>query len=125
VIDVTILMDTKVGRPADMLEAAAAEGVEIKAGCLFPRVEGRVAHVAVRSGDVEILRRAVAAHGGTVADERECVVVPAGYEGGVAAISRKVSDAGVTVNVSYFGAEGEVILSTSDLDTARAALGLE
>ena len=124
-IDVTILMDTKVGRPADMLEAAAAEGVEIQAGCLFPRVEGRVAHVAVRPEDVETLRRVVAEHGGTVADERECVVVPAGYSGGAAAVSRKVSDAGVTVNVSYFGAGGEIILSTSDLDRARAALGLD
>jgi hypothetical protein len=61
----------------------------------------------------------------TLASPRECVVVPAGYEGGIASISRKVSDAGVTVNVSYFGAGGEVILSTSDLATARTALGLE
>jgi hypothetical protein len=124
-IDLTILMDTTVGRPADILEAAAREGVDIAAGCLFPRLGGRVAHVAVRSEDVPTLHRVVAEHGGTIADERECVVVPPGFPGGAPAIARKISDSGIVVNISYFGARGEVVIGTSDIAATRQALEQE
>lgn len=124
-IDLTILMDTKLGRPADMLEAAAGQGVEVLAGCLFPRLEGRVVHLAVKPEDTETVHRIAAEHGATVADERECVVVPPDFPGGVAAMARAVADAGIMVNISYYGSRGEIILGTSDPDGARAALGLE
>lgn len=124
-IDLTILMDTTLGRPADILEAASAEGIQLAAGCLFPRLGGRVAHVAIRPEDVETAHRVVAAHGGTVADVRECVVVPAGFPGGMAAVSRAVAAAGIMVNVSYFGAAGELVIGTADTAGTRAALGLE
>jgi hypothetical protein len=123
-IDLTILMDTQLGRPADMLEAAAKEGVDIIAACIFPRLGGRVAHLAVDASDVAAVRRVVGNHGGVVADERECVVVPPGRDGGIADASRAISDAGVLVTIAYYGRRGELILGTSDVDGARAALGL-
>lgn len=121
-IDLTILMDTTLGRPADILEAIAAEGIEIAAGCLFPRLGGRVAHVGVEAKDVAAVSRVAAAHGATVADQRECVVVPAGFPGGAAAVSRAVADAGIMVNVSYYGARGELVISSSDIPAAKAAI---
>jgi hypothetical protein len=124
VIDLTILMDTKLGRPADMLEAVSGQGVEVMAGCLFPRLGGRVAHVAVEPEDVATVRQVAAEHGATVADERECVVVPSDYPGGVAAVSRAIADAGIMVNIAYFGTRGDVVLGTSDPAATRAALGL-
>lgn len=121
-IDLTILMDTTLGRPADILDAVAAEGIPLAAGCLFPRLGGRVAHVAVEPKDVATVTRIVAEHGATVADERECVVVPSGFPGGAAAVSRAVADAGIMVNVSYFGARGEMVISSSDISGTRAAI---
>ncbi|MDH4119933.1 MAG: hypothetical protein OEZ14_11580 [Acidimicrobiia bacterium] len=123
--DLTILMDNQVGRAADMMTAAADRGIRIVAGCVFPRLGGRVGHLAVADEDVSAVAAVVEANGGVLADERECVIVPADYEGGVVAASSAVARAGITVNVGYFGARGEVVLATSDSDATRRALGLD
>lgn len=72
-------MEMKVGPLAEMLEAAAKQGITIAAGCVFPRLGGRVAHVAVL------------------------------------ATANKAATAGHLVNVSYFGAQGEVIRTKKSL----------
>lgn len=123
--DLTILMDLELGRPADMLAEAAEQGIPVIAGCVFPRLGGRVAHFTVRESDVARLKTVVQGHGGVVADERECVVVPGDYPGGAVGASRAVADAGIMVNVGYFGTKGEVILATPDIAGTKAALGLE
>ncbi len=121
-IDLTILLDTSVEGPAEMLEAAIDRGVDIVAGCIFPRLGGRVAHLAVRPDDVALVRRLVAERGGAVVDERECVVVRAGHPGGARAIARRLSDAGIVINLSYFGSRGEVVFGTSDIGGTRRVL---
>lgn len=121
--DLTILMDLQLGRPADMLGDAAAREIPIIAGCVFPRLGGRVAHLAVREEDVEAVVTIAETHGGVVVDDRECVVIPADYPGGAAAAARAVADAGIMVNIGYFGARGEVVMGTTDVDGTRAALG--
>jgi hypothetical protein len=123
--DLTILMDMKVGRPAEMLVTAAEQGITIAAGCVFPRLGGRVAHVAVRDDDVEKITAIVEAGGGVVADIRDCVVVPPDFPGGLPAAATKVANAGHLVNVSYFGAQGEVIMASPDPVALRQALDLE
>lgn len=75
--DVTILMGSQQGLPAEMLAALAEAGVRVDAGCLFPRVEGRVAHVAVEDDQMDVVRAVAGRHGVTVADDRECLRVPA------------------------------------------------
>lgn len=122
--DVTILMDTTQGKPAHLLTDLAEAGVRVHAGCLFPRIEGRVAHIAVADEDVEQVTRAAAKLGATVGDVRDCVVVPHDYDGGAPEVAAKVGKAGVTVHVAYFGARGEIILATSEIEEAREALGL-
>ncbi len=122
--DITILMDTTQGRPARFLEALFGRGVNVDAGCLFARTEGRVMHVAVEDHEVPVVHEVAVEQGATVADDRECVVVPPGFPGGVAAIGTRVAEAGVTINLAYFGASGQVVLSTTQLDKTREALGL-
>ena len=117
-------MDMKVGRPAEMLEAAAKQGITIAAGCVFPRLGGRVAHVAVQDDDVEKVTAIVEAGGGVVADIRDCVVVPPDFPGGLPAAANKAAKAGHLVNVSYFGAQGEVIMASPDPAALREALDL-
>jgi hypothetical protein len=122
--DVVMVMDTTLGRPARILEALADHDVEVVAGCLFPRAEGRVAHVAVASEDAARVRDIAADNGAMVLDDRDVLVVDPTQHGSLAAIARKVADAGAVVQVAYFGAGGEIVLATSDLDIAREALGL-
>ena len=123
--DLTILMDLEVGRPASMLSQATEQGVQVYASCLFPRLGGRVAHAAVSSADVDKLKAIVTSEGGVVADERECVVVPNGHLGGPDAVSRALAQAGIVINVAYFGTSGQMVLSTVDVAGAKAALGLD
>ena len=122
--DLTILMDLVVGRPAQMLAGAAAEHITISAGCLFPRLGRRVAHVAVDPTDVATVTAIVERYGGIVADDRECLVIPADFPGGLVAASTKLAEAGIMVNVSYFGARGQIVMATTDVEGTRAALGL-
>ncbi len=117
-------MDMKVGRPAEMLEAAAEQGVTVAAACVFPRLGGRVAHVAVQDDDVERITAIVEAGGGIVADIRDCVVVPPDFPGGLPAAAKKVAKAGHMVNVSYYGAQGEFIMASPNPDALRQALDL-
>lgn len=59
-----------------------------------------------------------------VADDRECLRVPAGYDGGAPEVAQRIAEAGLTVNVAYFGVNGDIILATTDFGAAREALGL-
>ena len=123
--DLTIMMDMEVGRPAAMLKDLQEHDQTISAGCLFPRLGGRVAHVAIADDDVDEVTSIVKAHGGVVADVRPCVVVPRDYEGGAVAAASAVAAAGVVVQIAYFGARGEVVMATADIDEAMTALGLD
>lgn len=122
--DLTILLDLEVGRPAAILADAASQDVHILASCLFPRLGGRVAHATVRPEDVAAMRLIVNAHGGVVADERECVIIPADHPGGVEAVSQAIAAADIMVNIAYFGARGDLVLGTPDVDAVRKVIGL-
>lgn len=123
--DLTVLIDMEAGRTADLLEEAAAAGIRLIAGCVFPRLGGRVAHLAVRDDDVAAFTDIVERLGATVADDRECVLVPSGFPGGPAGAVRAVSEAGVVVNLAYLGVRGELVMATSDTSAASRALGLD
>lgn len=123
-LDITVLMDTKVGRPAGILNDLAKSGIEIIAACLFPRLGGRVAHAVINNEDIDRVKEIIEQANATLADVRDCVVVEAGYEGGSAAIAAKVAEAGITVNVAYFGLRGEMILATADIAGTKEVLGL-
>ncbi|MEE8407830.1 MAG: hypothetical protein V3S32_11870 [Acidimicrobiia bacterium] len=117
-------MDMQVGRPAEMLEAAVEQGITVVAACVFPRLGGRVAHVAVQDDDVKKVTAIVEAGGGVVADVRDCVVVPPDFSGGLPAAAKAAAEAGHMVNVSYYGAQGEFIMASPDPIALRQALDL-
>ena len=122
--DLTIALGTRHGLPAELLEALAARGVDVVGGCLFPRIEGRVAHVAIPDDQVDAATDVVVAKGAAVLDVRDVIVVSRDEHPSPAELARKVTDGGASVYIAYFGASGEIVLGTSDLDTAREALGL-
>lgn len=123
-MDLVVLLDARVGRPAELFELVTGAGVEIVASCLFPRLGGRVAHIAVKDEDFEVVEDLIRDRLGGVADKRPCVVVPPGYPGGMAAVARKIAEAEIVVSVSYHGDEGQLVLATSDGARTRDVLGL-
>ena len=60
---------------------------------------------------------------GVAADDREVRGGPSELPWQGAAIGT-VAEAGVTVYLAYFGTNGQLVLSSNDLEKTRAALGL-
>src|SRR6056297_3203437 len=100
-MDVVVLLDARVGRTADLLDMVTEAGVQVVASCVFPRLGGRVAHIAVTDDDFEVVEDLLRDRFGGVADQRPCVVVPPGYLGGMPAVARKIADAEVVISVAY------------------------
>lgn len=123
-MDVVVLLDARVGRTADLFDMVTEAGVQVVASCVFPRLGGRVAHIAVTDDDFEVVEDLLRDRLGGVADQRPCVVVPPGYPGGMPAVARKIADAEVVINVAYHGEEGQMVLATSDSARTRRVLGL-
>ena len=116
-MDVVVLLDGKIGRSAELFDLLEEANLDVQAACVFPRLGGRVAHVAAVE-DLLIERL------GGVADQRPCIVVPPDYPGGMAEIARRISAAHIVVSVSYYGRNGELVLATSDGEKTRTVLGL-
>lgn len=110
--DVTILMDMKVGRVAELLEALAAAGVVPAGGCFFPRLEGRIAHLAVDDAVVHKVKSVAGELDHAVLDERDVTVIEPTVD--LAATARRVADQGTAVYLAYFGADGRLFLGAPD-----------
>jgi hypothetical protein len=110
--DLAILMDMKVGRVAELLEALAAAGVNPAGGCFFPRMEGRIAHVAVEETEVDKVRAVAEGLDHAVLDQREVSVIEPTVD--LAATARQVADQGTAVYLAYFGSDGRLFLGVAD-----------
>jgi hypothetical protein len=121
--DLALLLDTKPGTVATILERLAEAGIPPIAGCFFPRLEGRIAHVAFEDDLTEKAREVVVDSGHTVLDERDVLVVDATGLG-LSGVARKLADAGVGVYVAYFSPDGRVVIGTQDVELARSVLGV-
>jgi hypothetical protein len=123
-MDVVVLLDGKIGRSAELFDLLDDAGIDVKASCLFPRLGGRVAHIAVEFDQYNAVEDLLTERLGGVADQRPCIVVPPGYPGGMAAVAEKIAQAQIVMSVSYYGEHGELVLATSDSAKTREILGL-
>lgn len=123
-MDVVVLLDGRVGRPAKLFGLLEEAGISVKGSCVFPRLGGRVAHIAVDDDQFDEVEDLLSEHMGGIADQRPCIVVPAGYPGGRREIGAKILEAEIVVSVSYYGENGELYLATSDGARTRQVLGL-
>jgi hypothetical protein len=123
-MDVVVLLDGKIGRSAELFDLLEEGGIDVKASCVFPRLGGRVAHIAVEHEQYDAVEDLLTDRMGGVADQRPCIVVPPDYPGGMAAVARKIAAAQIVVSVSYFGEHGELVLATSDGEKTRLVLGM-
>jgi hypothetical protein len=123
-MDVVVLLDGKIGRSAELFDLLDDANIDVRASCVFPRLGGLVAHIAVAHEQFDAVEDLLAERLSGVADRRPCIVVPPDYPGGMDAIARKVADAQIIMSVSYYGERGELVLATSDGARTREVLGL-
>jgi hypothetical protein len=117
--DLAILLENRPGTLADMGEALGRAGVSIEGGGAWV-VEGRgVAHFLVN--DVATTSRALEARGIRVLEQRDVVALRLKQDvpGQLGALTRRMAEAGVNIEVLYSDHDHRLILVVDDLPRAR------
>ena len=122
--DLTVIMEDRPGKLADLGEATGRAGVNID-GLRAMVGDGKgLIHILVQ--DEERAKTALAEAGIDVADEQEAVIVDLHDKpGAMGEIARDLAEAGVSVDVAYTIFSGvRLVIVTEDVEKARAALDL-
>ena len=118
--DLTIALDDRPGALAAMGAALGRAGVSIEGGGAFV-VDGRgVAHFLFADGDAA--RRALEGAGIRVLAQRDVVVqrLDQAEPGQLGALTRRMADAGVNIEVLYSDHDHRLILVVDDVEAGRA-----
>lgn len=118
--DLAIELENRPGALAEMGEALGRAGVSIEGGGAWV-VDGRgVAHFLFEDGTTA--RKALEAAGIRVVAEREVLVqrLKQAVPGQLGALTRRMADAGVNIEVLYSDHEHQLILVVDDLAKGRA-----
>ncbi len=109
---------------AELWETLGSASVQMEASCTFPRLEGRVVHVAVKDEDAETAYQALRGAGFIPLDRRDVVIadfVP--RPGAMGEIARKLADAGAKVYIMYMATGDRVVIGASDLGKVAEVIG--
>jgi hypothetical protein len=123
--DLTVIMDDRPGKLADLGEATGHAGVNIDGLCAMVGDSKGFIHLLVE--DASAARKALESAGIEVADEREAVVVDLHNKpGAMGEIARDLAEAEVNIDVAYTIFSGvRLVILTEDVEKARAALDLD
>jgi len=120
--DLTVILEDRPGRLADLGNTTGKAGINIE-GVSGSTAEGQgTIHILVE--DVAATRTALSEAGIEVSGERDMLVVDVeDRPGSMGEVARRIGDAGVNIELVYttFGAV-RLVLGVDDLDKARAAL---
>lgn len=119
--DLTVSLVNQPGTLLSASDALARAGINIEGACGYV-CEGRgVYHVLVE--ETERARRALIDAGFEIQAERSVLIAPIENQpGSVAAVLRRVAEAGVNVDLLYVAADGRIVLGGDDLHALRYAL---
>jgi hypothetical protein len=122
--DLTVVMENRPGKLADLGEATGRAGVNIEGLCAMVGDGKGFIHILVDNATVA--REALEAAGIDVADERDAVIVDLHDKpGAMGEIARDLAEAGVSIDVAYTIFSGvRLVVVTEDIEKARAALDL-
>jgi hypothetical protein len=120
-VDLVIDIDNTPGALADVAAAISDAGVNIAAAtCIGPGTQAEL-HILVPHA--EAAKHALAISHLAVTREREVVVVDVEDRPGVLAdLARKISRAGVDLDLVYIATRNRVVFGAGDLDALKAAL---
>ncbi len=120
--DLTIELDEKVGSVATAAEALGKAGVNIEGICAFVVAGKGVGHVLV--GDPAKARQALQSAGARITAEQDALVLDIEDKpGALGKVTRKIADAGVSLNAVYLATKTRVVIGAQDIEKARAATG--
>jgi hypothetical protein len=120
--DMTVILEDRPGALADLGDATGGAGINIEGMCAVTGEGKGEIHVLV--DDVDRTREALEFGGMEVTGERDVLVVDVeDRPGTMAAVARKLGDAGVNVELAYTTFGGvKIVLGVDDLEKARAAV---
>ena len=122
--DLTVIMEDRPGKLAELGEATGKAGVNIDGLCAMVGDGKGLIHILVQ--DERAAKGALADAGIEVADEREAVIVDLHDKpGAMGEIARDLAEAGVSIDVAYTIFSGvRLVIVTEDVEAARGALEL-
>jgi hypothetical protein len=120
--DLTITLEDRPGRLADLGEATEKAGINIEGVCATSA--GGRAEVHVLVDDEAAAREALGSAGIEVEAERDVLVIDIeDRPGTMGEVARKVADAGVNIGLAYSTFGGvKLVLGVDDVDRARSVL---
>jgi hypothetical protein len=117
--DLTIGMANRPGTLADACEALGRAGVNIEAACGVVVDEQPQLHVLV--GDAGRATRSLIDAGFDILAQRRVLAVPVENKPGAAAkLLRRISEAGVSLDLFYTSLDGRIILGAQDFAALQA-----
>jgi hypothetical protein len=122
--DLTVILEDRPGELARLGQATGSAGVNIEGMCALTG-EGRgVIHLLVDDAKAAAAQSALEAAGMGVADQREVLVVNIeDRPGTLGELARRLAETSVNIELVYSTFGGvRIVISTDDLDSARAAL---
>lgn len=120
--DLTITLEDRPGRLADLGDTTGKAGINIEGMCATSA--GGKAEVHVLVDDEAAAREALGSAGIEVDAQRDVLVIDIeDRPGTLGEVARKVADAGVNIGLAYSTFGGvRLVLGVDDLDRARSAL---
>ena len=120
--DLTITLEDRPGRLADLGEATGRAGINVEGLCAISG--GGRAEVHVLVDDAAAAREALGSAGIEVDAESDVLVIDVeDRPGTVGEVARRVAEAGVNIGLAYVTFGGvKLVLGVDDLDRARSAL---
>lgn len=125
--DITVILENSPGKFADMGELLGENGINMEGVCGIPLKDEAFIHVLVE--DATKTRSVLEQAGYQVAAEREVLILTGrpginvlDQPGTGGRIARKISNAGVNIELIYFAGLNRLVIGADDLDKVKAAL---
>jgi hypothetical protein len=119
--DLTVTLEDRPGILAELGEALGRAGINIEGFCGYTSAGRGILHLLVE--DAAAARRALEDAGIEVEREQDVLIVDLeDRPGALGVLARRISDAGVSLNVAYPATNTRVVLGADDLEALRAAV---
>jgi len=119
--DLTVVLENRPGTLAGMGEALGKAGINIEGVCGAVTAGSPTVHILVE--DAVGARRALAASGFEVSQEREVLVLEIkDRPGALGAVARRIAGAGVNIDLVYLATNTRLVIGADNLDKARNAV---
>jgi hypothetical protein len=120
--DLTVVVEDRPGRLADVGEALGRAGVNIEGIAATTGGGQGTIHLLVE--DAAAARRALEQAGIPVQLSREVLVVEVvDRPGALGELARRIANAGVNIDLAYLATRTRLVLGSPDLERMRAAIG--